>query len=206
MISDKLREIFETRRAEVWGMLVAVLVLGMGIFWWRMEKEPEMKIEVIKATVTEEAGNSSQSGELIMVDVAGAVKQSGVYKVTKETRVGEVLELAGGLATNADVEWVERYINRSEKIRDGMKIYIPRAGEQESIRAGVVGDAEMEKDARIDINKASQAELEELPGIGPVTAGKIIAGRPYSRIEELTEKKIVNTKVWGQIRERIVAW
>lgn len=48
--------------------------------------------------------------------------------------------------------------------------------------------------------------MEELPGIGPVTAKKIIDGRPYGRIEELAEKKIVGQKVWEQIQESVSVW
>ena len=208
MISDKLREIIEFRKVELWGLLIGVLLVGAGIFWLKTAGESETKIEVVKAAVTEVSETSSPSGELIAVDVAGAVKKSGVYKVAKDTRVGEVLDQAGGLAPGADTGWVEKYINRSEKVRDGMKIYIPKKGEQETVKAEVVNNVSGDTpvNSKVDINKAGQAELEALPGIGPVTAGKIISGRPYARIEELSEKKIVNSRVWEQIRERVVAW
>ena len=55
----------------------------------------------------------------------------------------------------------------------------------------------------ININTSSQSQLEILPGIGPVTAQKIILGRPYGSVDELLGKKIVGTKVFDQIKERI---
>lgn len=55
----------------------------------------------------------------------------------------------------------------------------------------------------ININTASEAELDKLPGIGPVTATKIITSRPYSAPEELLTKKVVSSSTWGKIKELI---
>jgi len=59
--------------------------------------------------------------------------------------------------------------------------------------------------AKIDLNSASVEELEALPGVGPATAKKIVAGRPYSRKDELVDKKIVSATTYGKIKDQIVA-
>jgi len=59
--------------------------------------------------------------------------------------------------------------------------------------------------AKIDLNSASMEELEALPGVGPATAKKIVAGRPYSRKDELVDKKIVSATTYGKIKDQIVA-
>ena len=58
----------------------------------------------------------------------------------------------------------------------------------------------------VDINTGSQSQLEALPGIGPVTASKIIAGRPYNSVDELLSKKIVGSKVFNQIKDKITVY
>ena len=55
----------------------------------------------------------------------------------------------------------------------------------------------------VSVNSASQSELESLPGIGPVTAGKIIDGRPYNQVEELLERKIVGKATFEKIKNLI---
>lgn len=139
----------------------------------------------------------------IVVDVEGAVESPGVYHVNSESRVQDAVIAAGGLSAQADREWVEKNINLAAKLKDGVKIYIP------PLRQGFVGQAstlgEMSSNL-ININTASQGELESLPGIGPVTAQKIIEGRQYGSIEDLLDKKIVKSSVFEKIKEKISAY
>ncbi len=173
------------RRVGVGVVMVGLILLGWGVFLWRTDNGSD-KIEVLteKETV----------GTQVVVDVAGAVKSPGVYHIAVGGRIGEVIDLAGGFSDDADGVWVERFLNRSAKVVDGQKIYVPRQNEQ-----GTVLSAQ----GYVSLNKGSQGELEGLPGIGPVTAEKIIAGRPYQRLEELVEKKIVGVKVWEQIKDKV---
>ena len=93
------------------------------------------------------------------------------------------------------------------KLADGAKIFIPSVGE--AVNGGSALNSSSEGiivGALININTSSQSQLESLPGIGPVTAQKIIAGRPYGSIEELLSKKIVGSKVFGQIKDKIAVY
>lgn len=84
-------------------------------------------------------------------------------------------------------------INLAAKLSDGQKIYILNSGESVSQSAGVPAGqiAGVSEGQLINVNTASEAELDKLPSVGPVTAQKIVASRPYSTLEELVSKKAV---------------
>ncbi|TSC87385.1 MAG: competence protein ComEA [Microgenomates group bacterium Gr01-1014_16] len=183
-------------RKEVVLALVGLALIGGGVFWWRSGGVEQDKIEIIDS-VDIETGK-------IVVDVGGAVVKPGMYEAKIGSRIGEVLGLAGGITNDADTKWIDMYLNRAEVVKDGQKVYIPFVNDQaSSLPSTSLGTS---KSQRININEASLAELEGLPGVGPVTAKKIIDGRPYGRIEELMEKKIVGQKVWDQIKESVSVW
>lgn len=198
---EQVEEWVETRRLAVGLALGGLILIGAGVAWWRMPAGEEETVEVLSAAAT-----ASQSGQAI-VDVAGAVVAPGVYEMEAGGRVGEALEKAGGLSGEADGEWVAKYLNQADRVKDGQKIYIPSNNDQETRDNNQTNSASSgQANSKIDINTAGQGELEGLPGVGPVTAQKIMAGRPYSRIEELVEKKVVGQKVWGDIKDLVAVW
>ena len=167
---------------------VSLVMLGIGVFILKAG-EFESGVRISSQTATGEAGVTG----LIWVDVEGEVTNPGVYKLNRRSRIDDAITAAGGLTAEADVTWVEKNVNRAQILTDGVKIYIPN--KQTSISFQDASDA----DVKIKINSATQKELEKaLPGIGPVTAEKIINGRPFNRIEELTERKIISVRVWGR--------
>lgn len=156
--------------------------------------------------IFESANTSSPSSQLnhsqIVVDIEGALVRPGVYKLSLDARIQDALIASGGLSSDADRNWVEKNLNLAAKLADGAKIYIPRIGES---NVGSMGVAEI-VGGGININTASEQELDSLPGIGPVTAQKIISQRPYSSIDDLLTKKIVSSKVFKQIKEKITIY
>lgn len=137
----------------------------------------------------------------INVDVSGAVKKPGVYQLDQDSRVEQAITSADGFAENANQEYISKYLNMAQKLSDGMKIYIPFTGEQTS--AAVAGT---NTQIKVNINTASQSELEVLPGIGPVTASRIISDRPYQSVEELASKKVVSKAVFEKIKDLVVVY
>lgn len=141
----------------------------------------------------------------IKVDVEGAVVNPGVYTLPTDARIQNALIVAGGLSSQADRAWVEQHVNLALKVIDGSKIYIPRIGEVasagSSIDTTVLGTS---SNQQIDINSASESDLDSLPGIGPATVSKIISGRPYGSIQELVDKKVVGQKEFDKIKDLIV--
>lgn len=131
----------------------------------------------------------------IFVDVEGAVIHPGVYFLPIDSRVDDALILAGGFSSDADMKAISSSINRAAKLSDGAKLYIPREGDTEISPNSL--------SSLININLASQSELESLAGIGEVTAGKIISNRPYTRLEELVEKKAIGQSVFEKIKDQL---
>ena len=153
------------------------------------------------------SSEASPSASLyIKVDIEGSVVKAGLYEFSEGERIEDALKKAGGLNEKADLDWIEKNINKAAKLADGGKIYIPSLGET---KEGPLAVKKTENNllgvtsGLININTASQAELEALPGVGPVTAGNIISGRPYSRPEELKEKKAVGQALFDKIKDKI---
>jgi len=134
---------------------------------------------------------------LIVVDVAGAVAKPGVYRLVAGSRIVDALIAAGGMTGEADLA----ALNKAAPVRDGQRIYVPRPGE--TVPAGSAGsDAQL----KIDVNHATAAELEALPGIGPTTAARIVrsrGGHPFTRIEELQTRGLVTARVFADIRDLV---
>lgn len=161
-----------------------------------------------KEIIFEAGNNGLSSQEKIAVDVEGAVIKPGVYSLASNSRLQDALIMAGGLSDQADREWVAKNLNLATKLIDGSKIYIPKIGESIKSSKGITGITSNGKtidqaSGLINVNSASLEELDTLPGIGPVTAEKIISNRPYISIEELLNKKVVGSKVFEQIKEKI---
>src|SRR3989449_4462046 len=134
---------------------------------------------------------------LAVVDVAGAVAHPGVYHLAAGSRIVDALLAAGGMTGEAELD----ALNKAAPVRDGQRIYVPRPGE--TVPAGSAGsDAQL----KIDVNHATAAELEALPGIGPTTAARILrsrGGHPFTRIEELQTRGLVTARVFADLKDAI---
>lgn len=142
------------------------------------------------------------SVKIIKVDISGAVEQPGVYEIPYDSRVKDVLITAGGLGAKADRNYLAKTVNLAQRVTDGQKIYIPFEGETTTASTTTLSSG-VTSATTININVASSSELDTLSGVGPVTAGKIIAGRPYQNISELVSKKIVSNSVYQRIKDKI---
>lgn len=136
------------------------------------------------------------------VDISGAVLSPAVYDLPSDARVEDVVKIAGGFSPDANAEFISKSLNLSQKISDGMKIYIPFTGESitSAVSGGQVAGA---SSGIVNINTGSESELDSLPGVGSVTAQKIITGRPYSSIDDLKDKKIVSSSTFTKIKDQI---
>lgn len=121
---------------------------------------------------------SEKKDELLIVHVSGSVKRAGVYQLEKDKRIIDAIEKAGGTLEEADSD----ALNLAEKIKDGMKIYVPKKGEKPTTSTN------LKSQSYIDLNLAEKEELMTLPGVGEKTADKIIAYReaqPFEKVEDL---------------------
>lgn len=196
-----MSEWLEKYKLAVGLCLVGLVFIGIGVFWWKVKGTGgETKVEILSGR---SEGSATGEGKLTL-DVEGAVVSPGIYQLAPDSRVADALKAAGGLIEGADKDWVQKNLNQAEKLKDGMKIYIPNINSQ----LPVTNDQSNNKlsNDKVDINSATEGGLDVLPGIGPVTAKKIISGRPYGRIEELIERKVVTQKVWEGIKDLVGVW
>ena len=179
----------ERYRWLVIGLMAAPLLIGIGVLVDRQLQGPQ-PLEINLA--------ETPSASEIQVYVAGAVNRPGVYFLSDGDRWIDAVEAAGGPTADADVE----AINLALRLHDEDQVLVPRLGEQ-----AVLGSAQAQQNELININSASAAVLDSLPGIGEVRSQSIVDSRqrdgPFSRIEELVERKLIPQSVLDQIRELI---
>jgi competence protein ComEA len=177
------------------------LVYGMIGFLGKKEDSPDILFEESAQSAT-----SSANQRTLFVDVEGAVFRPGVYELAEGSRIQDALIAAGGMSGEADRGLISKRLNLANKVVDGGKIYVPFSGDNGQV-TGQVGQIEqgVAGVGVIDINSASESELDALTGVGPVTAKKIIDNRPYQTIDELVSKKVVGVSVFGKIRDKISA-
>ena len=116
-------------------------------------------------------GEVEDAGEVV-VHVSGAVNRRGVVTLPVGARVGDAITAAGGATTDADLD----RLNLARLLADGEQVHVPAEGEEVPPTDDPVG-AGVGADGRVDLNRASQEELETLPGIGPAKAAAIIEHR-----------------------------
>ena len=177
------------------------IVVAIGIGWWLLRPAPlptEASVPYAAPLVASttagtggpttliDAGTSTTAEPTtVVVHIAGAVLTPGVVQLPVGSRVADGVAAAGGAAVDADLAGV----NLAARLQDGQQIYVPRVGEQPP--AGVVAGGAVTSVAvgPIDLNRASVAELDQLPGVGPATAAAIVAHRdtngPFSSVDDL---------------------
>ncbi|MBI2600948.1 helix-hairpin-helix domain-containing protein [Candidatus Daviesbacteria bacterium] len=137
----------------------------------------------------------------VIVDLSGAVNKPGVYTLEEGARVEEVVKKAEGFREDANKEYIARSLNMAQKLIDGSKIYIPFDGEVVQVQVAGVSSSSTNK---VSVNLSTQSELEALSGIGPVSASKIIANRPYQTLEELVTKKVITKALLDKLKDTLV--
>ena len=189
---------------------VGVLVLGVaGVAIWATLPQGGVTLDLAPGPAAADNGFAEQplvlpgatTGPALIVDVEGAVVDPGVHSVPAGSRVADAIEAAGGYSTEVDIAAAAAALNLAEQVTDGQKIHVPARGEVVTIPGGATQPPT--GTGLIDINHASQEQLESLPGIGPVTAAKIIAARPFATIDELDSRDVVGPSVMEQIRDLI---
>ena len=199
--------VIEKYKIQLGIVLGGLILLGLGVIFFRLNSADKPKIEIISP-------DSSQGAATIFVDIQGAVEKPGVYELPANSRINELLIRAGGLSAEADREWVSKNINLAQKLQDGVKIYIPSQKEVRQFggpalsttAGGEVAGVSGTIAGKININTASQAQLESLWGIGEKRAADIIANRPYQSIEELVTKAKIPKSVVEKIKDKITIY
>jgi competence protein ComEA len=144
------------------------------------------------------------AGELV-VDVQGAVLRPGVQRLAPGARVGDAIAAAGGYGPRVDAARAATELNLAALVADGDRIVVPARGDAApgSSQGGGGGSG---ASGLVNVNTASASELDALPGIGPVTAQKIIDARaeqPFASVDELRDRKVVGAATFEKLRDLV---
>ena len=187
------------------GVILIIVGIGMNFKDQFLEKA-EVKFFNKGVGITEVV--DIQSYNEVTIDISGEVINPGVYRLTGEVRVNDILIKAGGLSANADRDWVAKNLNLAQKLVDGQKIYIPNEVESKKLKVesdGVLGVLTDNKIVRI--NSATIEQLDTLSGVGPSIAKKIIDYRTknggFKNIEELKLVSGIGDKLFEEIKDGI---
>lgn len=211
MLKTTIKKILKKYKIELTLLFISFIFSFLALFAYLNETKKQAE----KSSIIFNQTNSTTSPNKIFVDVSGAVKKPNLYQLPANSRLKEAINIAGGLADEADKEFFQRYFNLAQIIHDQEKIYIPTTFE---VANGLVesylilpywqnlsnqNSSNSSNQTLVNINQADINELDQLPGIGKITAQKIIDNRPYTSIEDLLNKKIVNSSVFEQIKALI---
>lgn len=182
-------------------LLLVVLSLGMGFFLWSQKPQASPAVKTEQVVKTDKPANSTKTAKtnIWVIDIQGAVKNSGVYRVKQGTIVQEALQMAGGLSDNADV----KQINQAQRVTDQMQLYVPYKGEKISSNAAT----NSAKEKVVNINSASVDDFKNVTGVGPKKAEKIVAYREkngnFNSLHDLTKISGFGEKTVERLKDQL---
>jgi len=181
------------------GFLLVILGIGINFRDQFMEKG---KTEIVANDVGSTEKNDTQVNNEVMIDISGEVINPGVYKLENGAILDDAIAMAGGLGAKANLKWIDKNLNRAEKIYDGQKVYIPNVVEDKTVILGVSTNKNI-----IRINTASLDDLDLLNGVGPSIAQRIIDYRTevggFKSVEEIKLVPGIGDKMFEKIKNDI---
>lgn len=198
---------------------VAVVVVCAGAFWLVRTPPPPTEASLPRTTATATSapptlpppvssatvGAADVTPTRILVHVAGAVNAPGVYDLPADARVHSAISAAGGVTLDADPD----ALNLAAGVADGSRIYVPAVGEAGAITLSApVAPADATAQlGPVDVNEATAAELDTLPGVGPATAQAIVDERerngPFLGVEDLERVPGIGPAKLATIRDLV---
>lgn len=204
---DRLEERVGLNRADLLG--VAVALVGCVVATLVALRVPLVDLVAGPPPVTSVAAAQgvpgAPTGGSLLVHVAGAVSRPGVVALAAGDRVADAIEAAGGPTGDASMA----ALNLARPVVDGEQVVVPTAAEVALGPGGPTApqDSATLPDGRLDLNAATAADLEELPGVGPVLAGRIIAHRdehgPFTEAAQLREVSGIGEATWASLRDLV---
>ena len=206
-LSKRLREWSRGRTAYLAAICLAAAIcvaIGVGIGSGDGGDSVIIESDAGSASADSKKDTEQTTSDEIYVDVSGAVNVPGVYRLEDGERIAAAIEAAGGLAPDADVS----QLNRASKATDGLKIYVPTAGERAAAAdAAATGDSSAPSSGLVSINNGTLEELQTLSGVGPSTAQAIIDDRnqngPFASLEDLMRVSGIGEKKFAKLKSGI---
>ena len=194
-------------------VLALILCLGLGCGYY------VRGLSVSNSCTQNVVSDSSE----IAVDLSGAVKNPGVYKVNGGSRISDLVTMGGGLLSSASVKNISKEYNLAEAAKDGQKIYIPFDWETPQTVTCAQSLQESNSSASNDtpgqttsiqptntdealyhVNEMTITDLDALPGIGPTYAKYISDGTPYTNYDDLVARSKVPAKTLEKFKNLLV--
>jgi len=197
---------------------ITVIVTGIIIYIYNSNKvdNSELNDEILinNNSTNNTIENISDEKNMIIIHITGAVKTPGIVKLEEGSRIEDAINKAGGLTEDADISKV----NLAYILEDGIKIIIPSKTDigdfqEENILSndsgeGIIDNIETSsKSSSLNINKATEQDLQNLPGIGPSLAAKIIAYRDengkFTTVEDIKKVNGIGDSKYEIIKDYI---
>ena len=192
-------------KSIVLAFFCSIVVIGIGLYYFnhsKIEDYNDISFSNHKSDrIDTEEKNEDKHDEKIFVDVKGAVRRPGVFETTKDKRVKDLIEEAGGLLDDADTST----LNLSQKVKDQMVIYVLKHGEKpKQISDG--GSSSSNADV-ININTANKEQLMKISGVGKTKAEAIISYRDkngdFKKKEDITKVRGIGKATFEKIKDKI---
>lgn len=196
-------------------VVIAAVALAAGVFFYRAGTSgaPGAATRAVPrgASQSGETGAASYNStsttlERVLVHVAGAVVRPGVYELPPGARVADAVETAGGPLAEADLD----RLNLASKVADGQRVGVPRRGEPLDDAGAMASDSGAQDGTGgglVNLNTASLAQLETLPGVGPATAAKIVSYRQerggFKSVRDLLNIRGIGEARFTELRDRV---
>lgn len=220
-------KMYELNKKQKIILIILASIIAIAICYYVYAKDESSisvnneEIEVEETAKEDKKETEEDSSDIIMVHITGAVNNPGIIELKTNSRIADAIDKAGGVRDDANIE----KINLAYIIEDGMKVYIPSIQDKEEVKNNnddtekyIEKDDQLKtnnnnniqnskKSAKININTATQTELEELPGIGPSIALKIIKYRDengkFKTIEDIKKVSGVGDSKYAKIKDII---
>lgn len=198
---ENLREWFDATPAEFVGL--AVLLTGgallAGILWWAGTPRPIDAAQGVVPIVSQDEATAE-----IVVHVTGAVRIAGIVRLPEGARIVDAIAASGGTRPDAVLDG----LNLARALSDGEQVFVPTASEVEAAgSANGTSAGAWRPDGKLDLNQATAADLEELPGVGPVLAERIVAWReqngPFASVGQLREVSGIGERTLQRLADHV---
>jgi competence protein ComEA len=188
-------------------LAVVALAIGSLAVVGYAELQSGGRVEVLANQTPLTGSAASPVGPMVVVQVAGAVVKPGVYSLPAGSRVADAVTAAGGYSPDVDPRAAETKLNLAAKLVDAQSIVVPRRGDATAGSSSGAGSGGSSTPAGVvNLNTATSAELDALPGIGPATAAKIIASREqsaFTSVNDLVSRKLVSATTLAKFKDQV---
>ena len=212
---DRARSVTVPRSAILAGGVAALLAIGAFVVAVGSSASGSVVVDGGQPLASERAAVASgeaaiagtTAGGDLVVEIVGAVDRPGVFRLRAGSRIGDLVAAAGGYGPRVDADRAGRELNLAALLRDGDQVRVPSRDDTPSTPTGGGPPASgATATGPIDLNQATAAQLDDLPGIGPVTAAKVLASRDeqaFTAVTDLRTRKLVGEKIFEQLKDLV---